>query len=79
MKKKNLVYVALAADILHEGHINIFEDCQNMEKSYWITCRQSYSILQKFPHLTFKQRYSLLKILNMFIRLFLKKLIIKKI
>ena len=25
MKKKNLVYVALAADILHEGHINILK------------------------------------------------------
>ena len=25
MKKKNLVYVALAADIIHEGHINILK------------------------------------------------------
>ena len=25
MKKKNLVYVGLSADILHEGHINILK------------------------------------------------------
>ena len=25
MKKKNIVYVGLSADILHEGHINILK------------------------------------------------------
>ena len=30
MKKKNLVYVALAADILHEGHINILKTASKL-------------------------------------------------
>ena len=31
MKKKKFVYVGLAADILHEGHINILKTAKKLE------------------------------------------------
>ena len=64
MKKKNnkKVYVAFAADILHEGHINILK----IASSYGhvivgLLTDSAIAQYKKLPHLTYKQREVVLK------------------
>ena len=64
MKKKNnkKVYVAFAADILHEGHINILKIASSY--GYVIVGLLTDSAIaeyKKLPHLTYKQRKVVLK------------------
>ena len=62
MKKNNLVYVGLAADILHEGHINILRIASKYGKVIvGLLADQAIASYKKFPHLNFKQRYSVIK------------------
>lgn len=62
MKKKNLVYVALAADILHEGHINILKIASSYGKVVvGLLTDKAISSYKKFPYLSYKQRYAIVK------------------
>ncbi len=62
MKKKKLVYVALAADILHEGHINILRIASKYGKVIvGLLADKAIASYKKFPHLNFKQRHSVIK------------------
>ena len=62
MKKKNLVYVGLAADIIHNGHINILK----VASRYGIVVvglltDKAISSYKRFPLLSYKQRYLIVK------------------
>ena len=60
-KKKN-VYVGLAADILHEGHINILKTaCKLGEVTVGLLTDKAISTYKQFPHLNYKQRLMVLK------------------
>lgn len=62
MKKKNLVYVALAADILHEGHINILKIASSYGKVVvGLLTDKAIASYKKFPYLSYKQRHSIVK------------------
>ena len=65
MKKKNKVkkvYVGLAADILHEGHINILKIAKSYgEVTVGLLTDAAISSYKKLPHLNFKQREIVLK------------------
>ena len=62
MKKKNLVYVALAADILHEGHINILKIASRYGKVIvGLLTDKAIASYKKFPYLSYKQRYAIVK------------------
>ena len=61
-KKDSVVYVGLAADILHEGHMNILKKASNYGKvTVGLLTDQAISSYKRFPHLNFKQRYSVIK------------------
>ncbi len=69
MKKK--VYVGLAADILHEGHINILKRANTLgEVTVGLLTDQAISSYKRFPHLNYKNREAVLKNLS-----FVKKII----
>jgi phosphoenolpyruvate phosphomutase / 2-hydroxyethylphosphonate cytidylyltransferase len=60
--KKKIVYVGLAADILHEGHMNIL----NFASKYGdvvvgLLTDKAISSYKKFPHLSYRQRLSVLR------------------
>ena len=61
-RKDSVVYVGLAADILHEGHMNILKTASKYGKvTVGLLTDQAISSYKKFPHLNFKQRYSVIK------------------
>ena len=61
MKKKK-VYVGLAADILHEGHINILKIASKLGKvTVGLLTDAAIASYKKFPHLNFYQRETVLK------------------
>ena len=74
MKKKNIVYVGLSADILHEGHINILK----IAKSYGdvivgLLTDEAIGSYKNIPYLNFKQRKVVLENMR-----FVKKVIPQK-
>ena len=61
MKKKK-VYVALAADILHEGHINILKKAEKLgDVTVGLLTDKAITSYKKLPHLNYKQREVVLK------------------
>ncbi len=65
MKKnqiKKKVYVGLAADIMHEGHINILRIASNLgEVTVGLLTDQAISSYKKLPHLSYNQRKVVIK------------------
>ena len=62
MTKKNLVYVGLSADILHEGHINILKTANKLgEVTVGLLTDKAIASYKKIPHLSYKQREIVLK------------------
>ena len=60
--KKKIVYVGLAADILHEGHINILERSKKLGKVIvGLLTDEAISTYKKLPYLNYKQREIVLK------------------
>ena len=60
--KKKQVYVGLAADILHEGHINILRTAHKLgDVTVGLLTDAAISSYKKFPHLNYKQREIILK------------------
>ena len=56
MKKKNLVYVGLSADILHEGHINILKVANKIgDVIVGLLTDQAIASYKKIPHLSYRQ------------------------
>ncbi len=61
-KEKKIVYVALSADILHEGHINILKKAANLgEVIVGLLTDKAISSYKKVPYLNYKQREIVLK------------------
>ena len=63
-KNKNIkkVYVGFAADILHEGHINILKIASKLgEVTVGLLTDSAISSYKKLPHLNYKQREIVLK------------------
>ena len=64
--KKKIVYVGLAADILHEGHINILRQASKLGKVIvGLLTDQAISTYKKIPLLDYKQREIVLKNLKL--------------
>lgn len=62
MKKKNLVYVGLSADILHEGHINVLKVANKIgDVIVGLLTDQAIASYKKIPHLSYRQREIVLK------------------
>jgi|TARA_B100001964_G_C14236378_1_gene602663 phosphoenolpyruvate phosphomutase len=62
MKKKKIVYVGLAADILHEGHINILEKASKLgDVIIGLLTDAAIASYKKLPHLNYKQREIIIK------------------
>jgi phosphoenolpyruvate phosphomutase / 2-hydroxyethylphosphonate cytidylyltransferase len=60
--KTKTVYVGLAADILHEGHINLLRFASKYGRVVvGLLTDKAIATYKKFPHLNFKQRYSVIK------------------
>ncbi len=61
-KNQKIVYVGLAADILHEGHINILEQANKLGKVIvGLLTDEAIASYKKIPHLNYKQREIVLK------------------
>jgi phosphoenolpyruvate phosphomutase len=61
-KKNDLVYVGLAADILHKGHINIIELASTYGKVVvGLLTDSAIASYKKFPYLSYEQRYLVIK------------------
>ena len=57
INNKNIVYVALSADILHEGHINILKKAAELgEVTVGLLTDKAISSYKKVPYLNYKQR-----------------------
>ncbi len=57
MKKGKLVYVGLAADILHQGHINILKHAKKLGNVVvGLLTDKAISTYKKIPHLNYEQR-----------------------
>ena len=57
MKNKKKVYVGFAADILHEGHINILKVANKLgEVTVGLLTDAAIASYKKLPHLNYKQR-----------------------
>ncbi len=64
--KKKIVYVGLAADILHEGHINILHQANKLGKVIvGLLTDQAISTYKKIPLLDYSQREIVLKNLKL--------------
>ncbi len=64
--KKKIVYVGLAADILHEGHINILHQANKLGKVIvGLLTDHAISTYKKIPLLDYKQREIVLKNLKL--------------
>jgi phosphoenolpyruvate phosphomutase / 2-hydroxyethylphosphonate cytidylyltransferase len=62
MKKKNVVYVGLSADILHEGHINILKVANKFGNvTVGLLTDKAIASYKKIPHLSYRQREIVLK------------------
>ena len=62
MNKIKKVYVGLAADILHEGHINILKTAASYgDVTVGLLTDKAIASYKKFPHLNFKQRSLVIK------------------
>ena len=62
MNKKKKVYVGMAADILHEGHINILKIANKIGNvTVGLLTNKAILTYKKFPHLNYKQRLTVLK------------------
>ena len=60
--KKKLVYVGLAADILHEGHINILKKANDLGNvTVGLLTDSAISTYKNFPNLNYKQREVVVK------------------
>ena len=60
--KKKLVYVGLAADILHEGHINILKKANDLGNvTVGLLTDSAISTYKNFPNLNYKQREIVVK------------------
>lgn len=60
--KKKIVYVGLAADILHDGHMNLLKFASKFGIVYvGLLTDRAIASYKKFPHLNYKQRYSVIK------------------
>ena len=68
MKKKNkIVYVGLAADILHEGHINILKTASNLGTvTVGLLTDKAIASYKNIPTLNYKQREVVLKNISIF-------------
>ena len=74
MKKNNIVYVGLSADILHEGHINILKIASSYgDVVVGLLTDQAIASYKKIPYLNFKQRKVVLENLR-----YVKKVIPQK-
>ena len=61
-KNKKKVYVGLAADILHNGHINILKTASKLgEVTVGLLTDSAISAYKKLPHLNYKQREVIVK------------------
>ena len=57
MKKNNIVYVGLSADILHEGHINILKIANSYgDVVVGLLTDEAIASYKNIPYLNFKQR-----------------------
>ena len=57
MKENKIVYCGLAADILHEGHINILKTASKLEDvTVGLLVDNAIAFYKKLPHLNYKQR-----------------------
>ena len=64
MKKKinKIVYVGFAADILHEGHINILKAASKLGKVIvGLLTDKAITSYRQLPHLNYKQREIIIK------------------
>ena len=62
MNIKKKVYVGLAADILHEGHINILKKANKFgDVTVGLLTDRAIATYKKFPLLTYKQREAIVK------------------
>ena len=61
-KNKKMVYVGLAADILHEGHINILQIASKLgDVTVGLLTDSAISSYKKLPYLNYRQREIILK------------------
>ena len=73
MKKK--VYTAFSVDILHEGHIKILKFAAKFGNvTVGLLTDEAIASYKRLPHLNYQKENTLLKMLNMFPRLFLKNI-----
>ena len=62
MRKNKLVYVALSADILHEGHVNIINKASKLGKIViGLLTDEAISSFKKIPFLNYEQRLTIVK------------------
>ena len=62
IKKNKISYVALSADILHKGHINIIKTASNYGKVIvGLLTDKAISSYRRLPYLNFEQRYEIVK------------------
>ena len=62
MNAKKKVYVGMAGDILHEGHINILKAANKFgDVTVGLLTDKAISTYKRFPHLNYKQRLAILK------------------
>ena len=65
IKKEKKVYVGLAADILHEGHIEILKAASRLGRvTVGLLTDTAISSYKKFPHLNYKNREIVVKSLK---------------
>ena len=70
-RNKKKVYVAFAADILHEGHINILKVASQFgEVTVGLLTDSAIATYKKFPILDYKQRVIVLKNIKYVKRIF---------
>ena len=62
MKKKKIVYAGLAADILHQGHINILKKASKLGKVVvGLLTDQAIASYKKLPLLNYQQREAVIR------------------
>ena len=62
MKKNKIIYAGLAADILHEGHINILNQASKVGKVIvGLLTDKAIASYKQLPLLNYKQRESVVK------------------
>ena len=62
MKKNKIVYCGLAADILHEGHINILKTASRLgDVTVGLLTDNAIASYKRLRHLNYKQREIVLK------------------